>query len=262
MDTNRPLNSFEERRNARIDRLLAAAERKEKESSALLDQAHTMGDVIPFGQPILVGHHSEKRDRNYRARIESKYRKGFSLSAEAKDLARRAEAAQHNTAIFSDDPDAAEKLEEKIARLEKRQAMMKAVNKIVRKNDRAGLAELGFSELAIQRLFTPDFCGRVGFPDYAITNNGANIRRLKERLQHIEKHATDETSETETNGVKIVDNVEDNRLQMFFPGKPSDEIRAMLKSRGFRWSPTNGCWQAYRGNAATWNAQEIVKRLG
>ena len=24
--------------------------------------------VIPFGQPILIGHHSEKRDRNYRRR--------------------------------------------------------------------------------------------------------------------------------------------------------------------------------------------------
>jgi hypothetical protein len=30
-----------------------------------------MVEYIPLGQPILVGHHSEKRDRNFRAKIHS-----------------------------------------------------------------------------------------------------------------------------------------------------------------------------------------------
>jgi hypothetical protein len=27
-----------------------------------------------------------------------------------------------------------------------------------------------------------------------------------------------------------------------FPSKPSEEIRALLKGAGFRWSPSAGCW--------------------
>ncbi len=49
-----------------------------------------------------------------------------------------------NTATFSDDPAAGEKLAEKIDRLQKRQGLMKSANQLVRKGDREGLADLGF----------------------------------------------------------------------------------------------------------------------
>jgi len=58
--------------------------------------------------------------------------------------------------------------------------------------------------------------GRIGFPDYLLTNNSANIRRLKQRLGTIQAHSEDESSEKDVNGVRIVDNVEENRLQIFF----------------------------------------------
>lgn len=254
------MSTFEERRNARVDRLLAAAHKREKEADALRGQAHTMSDAIPFGQPILVGHHSERRDRNYRARIENKYRKAGTLADEAKDLQRRAEAAQNNNAIFSDDPDAPVKLQSKIAELQDLQAKMVAANKLIRKNDRAGLAALGFSETQIAKLFVPDFLGRVGFPDYALQNNNANIRRLKERLQTIERKRSNESTTNHLRGVRVHDNVEDNRLQLFFPDKPADAVRAELKAHGFRWSKYNGCWQAYRGNNANYYAKFIIEK--
>lgn len=87
------MNTFEERRNARVARLLAAAEKREQEASALSTSAHQMGDAIPFGQPILIGHHSERHDRNYRARIQARYSKSFALLKEAEKLRARAEAA-------------------------------------------------------------------------------------------------------------------------------------------------------------------------
>lgn len=63
-----------------------------------------------------------------------------------------------------------------------------------------------------------------------------------------------ETKEVEyQNGVKVVENVEENRLQVFFPGKPDEETRTKIKRAGFRWSPTNGCWQAYLTNNSRWN---------
>jgi hypothetical protein len=79
--------------------------------------------------------------------------------------------------IFSDDRDAAEKLVDKIERLKERQGVMKRANHLIRKADREGLADLGFSEETIAKLFAQDFAGRAGFPNYALANNSANIRR-------------------------------------------------------------------------------------
>lgn len=251
---------YEAKRQGRYERLLAAADKAERESTGLLDRAHAMADVIPFGQPILVGHHSERRDRNYRAKIESKYRRGYELSKQADELRHRAEACAANRAIFSDDPQAAERLEDRIARLEQRQERMKAANRLIRKGDKAGLLAMGFTEGEIVRLFVPDFAGRVGFADYQITNNGANTRRLKERLNHVNAHADDESSEQKIGAVRIVDSVEDNRLRVYFPGKPPEAVRADLKAHGFRWSPTAGAWQRHRGNAAAYWAKQIVNK--
>jgi hypothetical protein len=43
--------------------------------------------------------------------------------------------------IFGDDPDATEKLVDKIERLKKRQGVMRRVNQLIRKADREGLAD-------------------------------------------------------------------------------------------------------------------------
>ena len=73
-----------------------------------------MSRVIPFGQPILVGHHSEKSDRAYRGRITNKFQKSFEESEKAKKLKGRAFAAENNTSISSDNPNAVELLKEKL----------------------------------------------------------------------------------------------------------------------------------------------------
>jgi Domain of unknown function (DUF3560). len=253
---------YEEKRYKRYLRLKAASLRTEKESTGLIAQAHDMASIIPFGQPILIGHHSEARDRNYRGRIENKFRKGFALYEKSQDLADRAEAAKNNTAIFTDDPAAADKLEERIAQLEQRQDLMKAANKLARKQDRAGLAALGFSETRINDLLTPDYIGRLGFASFEITNNGANLRRLKERLQFIKAHENDTNSEKTICGVQIVDNAEANRLQLIFSARVSRECYAELKKNGFRYSPSVGefAFQAYRGRWNSDNAERIIKK--
>lgn len=252
---------FEERRARRIERLQARAAQKEKEGNALVEQSNRMGDAIPLGQPILVGHYTEKRDRAYRARMQGKMRKGLDTLDHAAQLAARATAAEENTAIFTDDPKATEKLEEKLARLEKQQALMAAANKCVRKNDREGLLDLGFSEARINELFTPDFMGRIGFPSYALTNNSAQIRNVKKRIAHLNAHANDKTTEQVIGKVKLVDSVEENRVQMYFPGKPSEQTREELKRNGFKWSPYNGCWQRHRSSWALTNAKWIAEKF-
>lgn len=43
--------------------------------------------------------------------------------------------------------------------------------------------------------------------------------------------------------VKVLHNTDENRLQLFFEGKPEQDIISRLKGRGFKWSPRNKAWQ-------------------
>lgn len=93
------------------------------------------------------------------------------------------------------------------------------------------------------------------------TSNAANIRTVKERIALLENRSTDETQEETIGAATIVDNVEENRVQILFPGKPAEEIRTLLKQNGFRWSPSNGAWQMHRSPMALHRAREIASRL-
>ncbi len=251
-------NRYEDKLDSKRDRLLARAEKADREGDARIARANRDASAIPLGQPILVGHHSEKRDRNFRSRIHSNYTKGYELKKKAANL--RGRAASIGTAgVSSDDPDAVLKLIEKLEELEKKQQFHKAINKALRVADRTGsddeLKALGLSEKTIAQLKTPDFAGNRGIPSYVLSNNSSNMRRIRERIEALRKAANDQTSEEVHGEIRIVDNVEDNRVQIFFPGTPSPDVRKKLKQNGFRWSPTAGAWQRHRSNAALWWAR-------
>ena len=250
---------YDARREARAERFRERAAAARDESAAAYSQARSMADVIPFGQPILVGHHSEKRDRRYRGRIESKFRASFEAQKKADYYDAKADSAERNRAIFSDDPLADEKLAAKIERLTARQEAMRAANRLFRKGDKDGLAAMGFAPAEIEARLKPDCLGRIGFADYELANNGANIRRLQERLKSVAAQAAAPSSKIEVGNVTIEDNPEAGRVQVFFPGNPAEEIRRALKCAGFRWSPKNGCWQSYRGERYLARAREIAE---
>jgi hypothetical protein len=77
--------------------------------------------------------------------------------------------------IMAGDADATDRLREKIAQAEDLQARMKATNAAIRTHARAGpeaqiaaLVALGHPEARARELLRPDFCGRIGFPAYAL----------------------------------------------------------------------------------------------
>jgi hypothetical protein len=251
-------NAYEKRQAERKSRLEDLAKRTMAESDAAYNHARKMAEVIPLGQPILVGHHSEGRDRRYRARIWKKQDQACELAAKAKHYEEKA-ASVGTGGISSDDPQAVEKLQAELAKLEKLQDTMKKANALVRKQDREGLAALGFSETRISQLFTPDFCGRIGFPDYALTNNGANIRRIKQRIEALQ--VPTETKESQEGDVTLREDATENRVMLIFPGKPSDDVRAMLKSAGFKWSPNRGAWVRFFNNAGRAAAQYVLTKI-
>src|SRR3546814_2870556 len=79
------------------------------------------------------------------------------------DELRRKAASVGTAGISSEDPEAGEKIADKVVRLEAKQARMKAANAAIRKHRKAGPAEqiealvvLGFGESAATALIEPD----------------------------------------------------------------------------------------------------------
>lgn len=167
--------------------------------------------------------------------------------------------------IKSGDEDAIERLEEKLESLRELQEEMKRANKAIRlkdisKGDQA-LKQMGYSEEQIVELRKPDFCGRIGFPDYALQNNNANIHRVEKRLNALKNAKSQGSVEKKAAFFKIVENTEIMRLQLFFDEKPESNVRDVLKSNGFRWSPKNSCWQRQLNNNGKAALSRILKRL-
>jgi hypothetical protein len=70
-----------------------------------------------------------------------------------------------------------------------------------------------------------------------------------------------EEKEYEYNGITVIQNIELNRLQLIFEGKPSDEVREILKSNGFKWSPKNTAWQRQLTQNALYTFNRIKDKL-
>lgn len=167
--------------------------------------------------------------------------------------------------IKSDDERAIEKLEEKLEDLKGTQERMKAANKAIRMKDtEAGddaLREMGYSEEAIKQLREPDFCGRLGYPGYLLTNNNANIHRVEERLNRLKAVKEKGSSEQEFGTFKVVENTEAMRYQIIFDGKPDTEVRTLLKSNGFKWAPSQGAWQRQITTNGKYALNRVVEKL-
>ena len=153
------------------------------------------------------------------------------------------------------DDDATQRLADKIGTAEALQATMKAANAAIRKHARAGeaaqiqaLVALGFNEGRARDLLQPDFAGNIGFAPFELTNNNANIRRMKARLGEVSRNQATTSMEVAGENARLEDAPADNRVRLYYPGKPADDVRTRLKSSGFRWTPSLGCWQAYRNH--------------
>ena len=167
--------------------------------------------------------------------------------------------------IKSDDDRAIEKLEEKLEDLKATQERMKSANRAIRMKDtEAGndvLREMGYSEGTIKQLREPDFCGRIGYPSYELTNNNANIHRIEERIKKLKevKERGDRMAEYEL--FKVAENAEIMRLQIFFDDKPDSDTREILKKNGFRWAPSQGAWQRQLTDNAKYSLKRVIKEL-
>lgn len=165
-----------------------------------------------------------------------------------------------NRVISSDDPNAIQKLQDKLEMCEKSQKYTKEVNAYYRKN---GTCE-GFPGMEAARAARLDESVRQAyswdkqpFPSYALTNNSAEIRRLKQRIEKLTVNQEVGFVGWTFDGGEVVANSEENRLQILFDEKPDEQKRSALKGNGFKWSPSQGAWQRQLNDNAIYAASRM-----
>jgi len=205
--------------------------------------------------------------RNQKAN-DAEHRRCTELSDWLKYIENKIDKLKHpeRRPVMAGDDDAVSRLEEKIQKAEEWQGIMKAANKVIKSKKlnqnekiRKVMDVCSATEEAAYRLVTKSDWPGPGFPRFELTNNNANIRRMKQRLEKIKRDKAAPVFEKEVGDIRIEENRADNRVRIYFPGKPDAETRAALKSHGYRWSPKNTAWQAYINYRSVQYAKSFIQ---
>ncbi len=249
------------------ERLEGRAEKKHAEAKTRWAESDRLSRAMD-GQPVLVGHHSEKRHRRDIDRMWNHGRKGVEARGKSQELARRV-ASVGTAGISSDDPEAVQKLKHKLESLTGGRDRMKAINAAWRKHGKprpdnaeawARIAQtLGFNVDNVRLDMARDFLERAPFT-YAITNIGSEIRRLEQRIEGLEKSdAMPDREAIEGKGWRIWEDRDENRLFIAHDDKPSTQVRAALKRHGFRWNRYATAWSRLLNESAWANAKYLTE---
>lgn len=229
-------SNFEEEVSRKKEKYAELADKKREMSSRLMNESNEMISMIPPGQPILVGHHSEKRHRNHLEKTNNKIRKSVDLESTAGYYAQKSESYMSNGKISSYDPQAIQKIEMEIEKKVQRIELMKAENKKAKKDGKVAPHEL-----------------------YTFGNLNARIRSMKKRLKILKAYESrpDEVIEIELGKVLILPS--ENRVNIHFDSIPSPEMRRKLKFFGFRWAPSAKVWTRRYSNDSVLNAKILFE---
>lgn len=200
---------YEERKQKRIERYNELSEKAKQRSSDYCNSTANRILMMTSGQPIIVGHHSEKKARRLHERANNDMRRAVEEDKKSEYYKDKAESAQNSSTIYNDDPEAISKLRHKLELLE---------------NERANIKARDHST-------------------WELTNIGAKIRSAKERIKLLEEQENLEFPDMKFKEGKAVHNKEINRIQLLFDDKPNENIREELKCNGFHWSRYEKAWQ-------------------
>jgi len=163
--------------------------------------------------------------------------------------------------IKGNDPEAVTKLKEKLAKEESEKEEMKKINALFKKNGKLTREDFKSQELfdrAKNNLRTWTGVYDKPFPPYELSNANGRIKNIKTRVESLSSKKEQGNKEYSINGVKVVEDVTDNRIRLFFDGIPPVEQRNTLKSNGFRWSTYNSAWQRQLTPNAIYTTKNIL----
>lgn len=241
-----------ERLERKLEKRKEWAEGRQAKTRAELDKADLREEKsgIPLGQPILVGHHSEGRHRRAIERADNAMQRAHEHQEMAALHESKADGIEWRLgrSIFSDDENAVEALEARIAKHEAERDLNNKANAIIRKAPRAlktpekvvALITLGLKQETAEKLFEKDCCGRIGIAAYVNQNLSGRIKADRDRLALIKRQqANRKAAEESPNGVTIKTNSYGKHF-ITFAEKPSRDVLDALKEAGYRWY--HGSW--------------------
>lgn len=223
---------YEERKERKKERYQELAEKSREKSQQHYERYQKMSNAIPLGQPILTDHYSANATRRGYEKMHIQFDKSVEADNKAEYYENKVDTIESNKSISLDDPRAIEKLQDKLDRLEHERENIKA----------------------------------RPHSTWELQNIGAEIRRIKKRIEQIKDLEELDFKDIVFTGGKAILNKEVNRIQILFDDKPSEEVRNILKHRGFKWSRYEKAWQRlynkntiYATNRAIEEIQKIVE---
>lgn len=239
--------------NAEMERFQAGL--ASKENAVLAAKGRTASSMI-------TGASNFPTARNRRA-LETEQRRYEELKA-FEERAEKAIKRELKKLAIEEQGGELQALKNKIEAAKDKQEKFKQINRIIRKKLPADetvkmlIDSMNLSEATARKLITGDTKWDIGVPQYELTNNLANIRRMEQRVKELESKEATPTTKKELTMGRIVDNADEDRVQIFFNEKPDESIRAKLKAHGWRWSPSSKAWQRKRTQAALQSANELM----
>lgn len=243
-----------EKYHKKIDNLLAYYERK---LAANINQRNSIDASYPSILICGAGGFSNRKKEKQNSRRDSNMQEYTYIASILKKI-----KTVGTGGIMSGDADALEQLRNKLAKLEAHQEHMKQINAYYRKhNSFEGCPGISSTDAEKLAKYMTDFYQHQPFPAWELSNNSANIRRIRDRIETIEREKN-RTAETITgDGWQLIEKPEIMRIQFIFDDKPDSDTRATLKRNGFRWAPSEGAWQRTLNNAGRYAAKDVMKQL-
>jgi len=255
-----------ERLERKMGRRLDWAESRHAKASEAFNTARHALDGIEPGQPILVGHHSERKHRAALEKHDNAMRRAFESENMKNHHLSCADGIQRQLdhSVFSDDTNAVEALRARIAEREAEANRIKAYNKTCKAAAKAGQPHGDLSLLddrqkanlcTLLRVCAYQVGPGGSFPSYATTNLRANIRRYQQRLDDIQRRAARSERAANAKGGVIIEGAE--YVNVTFAEKPDNQVIDALKAAGFVWCA--GTWGGYREKIPSIVSEMVVK---
>ena len=173
--------------------------------------------------------------------------------------------------IKSTDNNAITKLQQKLKMLQDRKTMLK--NGVVAAKEYQKSKDLSvFKKYNIDKETTETIVNHIdkgGKPTekdmynwFTMPYLNRDIKEVEKRIAILEKNQAKGTDEILIEGGKIVYNGEAQRLQIFFDGIPSKEVREALKSHAFKWALTAKAWQRTLTENAKYAVNQYLIKTG
>ena len=182
-----------------------------------------------------------------------------------------ADQYEEGDVIKSTDNNATTKLQQKLKMLQDRKTMLKngvvAAKEYQKSKDISVFKQYNIdSETTEQIINHIDKGGKPTEKDmyswFTMPYLNRDIKEVENRIATLEKNQAKGTDETLIEGGKIVYNGEAQRLQIFFDGIPSKEVREALKSHAFKWAPTAKAWQRTLTENAKYAVNQYLIKTG